>query len=95
MLSKEENEALTRVGRGTMMVNLFRRFWLPARLLSEVPDPDGAPIRLRILGEDLVAFRNSSGKLGSSKASVRTVARPCSSAAMKRTDCAAPIMAGS
>ena len=55
---------LTRVGPGTLMGNLFRRFWLPALLSSELPEPDGTPIRLRILSEDLVAFRDSDGKVG-------------------------------
>jgi len=64
MLSKEDNAALTRVGRGTPMGQLFRRFWLPALLASEVPVPDGVPVRLRILGEDLLAFRDTQGKVG-------------------------------
>ena len=64
MLSKEENEALTRSGPGTLMGNLFRRFWLPALLPSELPQPDCPPIRFRILGEDLVAFRDTEGKVG-------------------------------
>jgi phthalate 4,5-dioxygenase len=64
MLSREENELLTRTGRGTPMGNLYRRFWLPALLPSELPAPDCDPIRFRILGEDLVAFRDSNGKVG-------------------------------
>jgi phenylpropionate dioxygenase-like ring-hydroxylating dioxygenase large terminal subunit len=55
---------LTRVGPGTPMGNLFRRFWLPALLAGELPEPDGVPVRLRILGEDLVAFRDSEGRIG-------------------------------
>lgn len=46
------------------MGELFRRYWLPAALSEDVPEPDCAPIRLRILGEDLVAFRNTEGKVG-------------------------------
>ena len=64
MLSKEENELLTRVGPGTPMGNLFRRFWLPAMITAELPEPDAAPVRLRLLGEDLVAFRDSEGRIG-------------------------------
>src|SRR5919197_2323647 len=64
MLSKEDNELLTRVGPGTPMGELFRRFWLPALLLREVPTPDCDPVRLRLLGEDLVAIRDSRGRLG-------------------------------
>src|ERR671932_950326 len=64
MLSRSENELLTRVGPGTPMGNLLRRFWLPALLSSEVPAPDSDPVRLRLLGEDLVAFRDTSGRVG-------------------------------
>ena len=64
MLSHADNERLTRVGPGTPMGNVFRRYWLPALLSSEVGQPDGAPVRLRLLGEDLVAFRDSEGRVG-------------------------------
>jgi nitrite reductase/ring-hydroxylating ferredoxin subunit len=64
MLSHEENELLTRTGPGTPMGNLYRRFWLPALLPSELPHADSDPIRFRILGEDLVAFRDSNNKVG-------------------------------
>src|SRR5579884_2008727 len=61
---REENELLTRVGPGTPMGELFRRFWLPAFVAEELPTPDGPPLRLRILGEDLIAFRDSTGQVG-------------------------------
>ncbi|HUZ77998.1 MAG TPA: Rieske 2Fe-2S domain-containing protein [Chloroflexota bacterium] len=64
MLSAAENELLTRTNAGTPMGELFRRFWLPALLPSELPAPDCDPIRFRILGEDLVAFRDSNGQVG-------------------------------
>lgn len=64
MLKPEDNELLTRVGPGTAMGDLLRRFWLPALLEEEVHEKDGAPVRLRLLGEDLVAFRDTDGKLG-------------------------------
>jgi nitrite reductase/ring-hydroxylating ferredoxin subunit len=64
MLRKEENELLTRVGPGTPMGEVFRRFWLPAVLSEEVSVAGGTPVRLRILCEDLLALRDSSGKLG-------------------------------
>jgi phthalate 4,5-dioxygenase oxygenase subunit len=64
MLTKEMNELLTRVGPGTRLGEVFRRYWLPALLSEEVPEPDGAPVRVRLLGEDLVAFRDSNGKVG-------------------------------
>jgi phthalate 4,5-dioxygenase oxygenase subunit len=61
MLSAKDNGYITRVGPGTPMGNLFRRYWLPALLAEELPEPDCPPIRLRLLGEDLVAFRTTSG----------------------------------
>src|SRR6266540_307137 len=64
MLSKEDNELLTQVGAETPTGQLFRRFWLPAMLSSELPDPDGTPVRLRLLGEDLITFRDTSGRVG-------------------------------
>ena len=64
MLSKTENDYLCRVGPGTPMGNYLRRFWLPAMLKEELPEPDGVPVRLRLLGEDLIAFRDSNGAIG-------------------------------
>jgi phthalate 4,5-dioxygenase len=64
MLSAKDNERLTRVGPDTPMGKLFRRYWIPAALSEEFPEPDGAPVRLRLLGEDLVAFRDTNGDVG-------------------------------
>ena len=64
MFSQEENELLTGVGPGTAMGNLMRRYWIPALLSEEIPQPDCAPVRVRLLGEDLVAFRDSNGRVG-------------------------------
>ena len=64
MLSREENELLTRTGPGTAAGDYFRRFWLPALLASEVPAPDCPPVRVRMLGEELVAFRDTEGRVG-------------------------------
>jgi phenylpropionate dioxygenase-like ring-hydroxylating dioxygenase large terminal subunit len=64
MLSQEDNELLTRVGQGTPTGELFRRFWLPVLLSDELPRADGDPLRVRILGEDLVAFRDTGGEVG-------------------------------
>lgn len=64
MLSKSDNEVLTRTGKGTPMGELFRRFWIPALLESEVPEPGGAPVKVALLGEKLVAFRNADGTVG-------------------------------
>ncbi|MEA2641906.1 MAG: phthalate 4,5-dioxygenase [Chloroflexota bacterium] len=64
MLTAEENELLTRVGPGTPMGELFRRYWIPAVLSEEVPEPDCTPVRTKLLGEELIAFRDSSGRVG-------------------------------
>src|SRR5256712_4743561 len=64
MLSRDDNELLCRIGPGTPMGNLMRQYWVPAALSSELPEPDGAPLRVRLLGEDLIAFRVTSGAVG-------------------------------
>ena len=64
MLPREENELLTRVGQGTPMGGTMRLYWIPALLARELAEPDGAPVRVRLLGEDLVAFRDSEGRIG-------------------------------
>ena len=64
MFSQEENELLTRVGPGTPMGMLMRCYWIPALLAEEIPSPDCPPVRVRLLGEDLVAFRDSTGRIG-------------------------------
>ena len=64
MLPREENELITRVTQGTPMGNAMRRYWIPALLARELAEPDGPPVRVRLLGEDLVAFRDSQGRIG-------------------------------
>lgn len=64
MLTREENELLCRVEGEAPMGQLMRRHWLPACLIEEVPDADGTPVAIRLLGEDLVAFRDSDGRVG-------------------------------
>jgi phenylpropionate dioxygenase-like ring-hydroxylating dioxygenase large terminal subunit len=64
MLSQEDNELLTRIGPGTPMGELFRQYWLPALLSSELPTPDSDPLRVKLLGEELIAFRDSNGEVG-------------------------------
>ena len=64
MLTKEENDYLTKTGPGTPMGNLIRQYWIPALLSSEVPEADCPPVRIRLLSEDLVAFRSTAGKVG-------------------------------
>ncbi len=64
MLNKEQNELVTRTNAGTPMGNLFRRYWQPALLSEELPAPDCPPVRLKLLGERLIAIRDTQGRLG-------------------------------
>ncbi|MCL2788975.1 MAG: Rieske 2Fe-2S domain-containing protein [Micrococcales bacterium] len=64
MLSPEDNELVTRVGPGTLMGTLMREYWLPALLSSELQGPDSDPVRVVLLGEQLVAFRDTNGSVG-------------------------------
>jgi phthalate 4,5-dioxygenase len=64
MLSSQDNDLLTRVEGDAPMGRLMRAHWIPACLSEEVAEPDGAPVRIRLLGEELVAFRDTSGRLG-------------------------------
>ncbi len=64
MLSPQDNDILCRVSAGTPMGNLMRQYWIPALLSTELPEADGAPIRLRLLSENLIAFRTTSGAAG-------------------------------
>jgi phenylpropionate dioxygenase-like ring-hydroxylating dioxygenase large terminal subunit len=64
MLSAEENERITRIGPGTPMGAVMRRYWQPVALAHELPANDGEPLRVRLLGEDLIAFRDTTGAVG-------------------------------
>ena len=64
MLTAEENNLLCRVEGEAPMGQLMRRHWIAACLSEEVTEPDGAPVRSRLLGEDLVIFRDTDGRLG-------------------------------
>jgi phenylpropionate dioxygenase-like ring-hydroxylating dioxygenase large terminal subunit len=64
VLSTTENDILVGVGPGTPMGELFRQYWLPVLLADELFDADGPPLRVRLLGEDLVAFRDTHGVVG-------------------------------
>jgi phthalate 4,5-dioxygenase len=64
MLSAADNDLLTRTGAGTPMGVYFRRFWQPVALSEELPEPDSAPIRVEVMGEKLVAFRDTNGRIG-------------------------------
>jgi phthalate 4,5-dioxygenase len=61
-MNKDMSETLTRVGPGTRMGNLMRRYWVPALMSTEISEADGPQVRVQLLGEKLLAFRNSDGK---------------------------------
>ena len=64
MLSTKDNEFLARVGPGTPMGNFFRQYWLPAIRSDELPAPDCPPVRIKLLGEELIGYRTTSGAVG-------------------------------
>jgi len=64
MLNAQDNELLSKVGPGTPMGTLMREYWIPFGISSELAEPDCAPVRIMLLGEELVAFRDTDGKLG-------------------------------
>jgi phthalate 4,5-dioxygenase len=64
MLTREENDLLCRVEGDAPMGRLMRQHWLPVALVEEVAEADGTPVKARILGEDLVVFRDSNGRVG-------------------------------
>ena len=64
MLTREENTLLTQVGPGTPLGETMRRYWMPALVAWELPEPDCPPVRVSLLGERLVAFRDTAGKIG-------------------------------
>lgn len=64
MLPQQENDLITLVGPEAPLNAVMRRYWLPALLSSEIPEPDCPPVRARLLGEDLVAFRDSQDRVG-------------------------------
>jgi phthalate 4,5-dioxygenase len=64
MLSAADNALLCRVGPGTPMGKVFREYWIPAVRSDELPSPDCPPLRVKLLGEDLIGFRSTSGAVG-------------------------------
>src|SRR5215216_1802680 len=65
MLTDTDNELMCRVGPGTPMGSLLREYWLPSTVPSSLlASPDGPPVRVKLLGEDLIAFRTTSGEVG-------------------------------
>jgi phthalate 4,5-dioxygenase oxygenase subunit len=64
VVTLDDMQLISQTGPGTSMGNLMRRYWIPALLTEELPEPDGDPKPIRLLGEDLVAFRDTSGQVG-------------------------------
>ena len=64
MLSTQENEFMCRTNKGTPMGEFCRRFWTPVLLSEELPGPDCAPLQVKIDGEELVAYRDTQGRVG-------------------------------
>ncbi|MEC9140761.1 MAG: Rieske 2Fe-2S domain-containing protein, partial [Chloroflexota bacterium] len=64
MLSAQDNEMITRTGSGTPMGEYLRRFWMPVLLSEEIAEPDSPPVRVKILNEELVAYRDTNGDVG-------------------------------
>src|SRR5690349_24869076 len=64
MMTAEENDLLCRVEGDAPMGQIMRRHWMPACLIEEVAEPDCPPLKVRLLGEDLVVFRDSDGRVG-------------------------------
>ena len=64
MLNQEINDLLTQTGPGTPMGDMFRQYWIPAMLAEELPENDCPPVRVKLLSERLIAFRDSDGRYG-------------------------------
>src|SRR5215212_2770874 len=62
-MNRKDSEDLVRIGPGTIMGELMRQYWIPAAMSVELK-ADGDPMRLALLGEKLIAFRDSSGRVG-------------------------------
>ena len=63
-MTREQNDQLTQTDRGTLLGDLFRRYWIPAIQAEEIAERDGPPVRVQLLGEKLVAFRDTDGRIG-------------------------------
>lgn len=64
MLRKDVSDLLTQTNTGTPMGAMFRQYWVPALLAEELPEDDCPPVRVKLLGERLIAFRDSDGRYG-------------------------------
>lgn len=77
MPSPEENQLLTRTGPGTPMGSLLRRYWTPALFVHQLPEPDCPPLRVKLLGENLVAFRDTEGRACCAGCRISSAGRHC------------------
>ena len=64
MLTQIDNELICKTGAGTPMGEYLRRFWIPALCSDEISEPDSPPVRVKILNEELVAYRDTNGDVG-------------------------------
>ena len=64
MLNRQDNELICRVGPGTAMGHMMRRYWHPVCTSAQLPHPNAPPLRVRLLSEDYVAFRDTQGRVG-------------------------------
>ena len=94
MLSAQDNALITQTSKGTPMGELFRRFWLPVLLPDELPEPDCPPVRIKVMGEYLVAFRDTNRRVGIVEAFCPHRRAPLFYGATKNAVCAASITAG-
>jgi len=62
MLTREQNELVTRIGPGAPMGNLLRRYWIPILLAAELPENECPPVRVKLLSERLLAWRDTQGR---------------------------------
>ena len=95
MLTYDENQLLCRVEGDAPMGQMMRRHWVPALLSEQLNGPDCDPVRVRLFGEDLVAFRDTDGRIGMLGESALTGKHRCSLAVTRSAACAACTMAGS
>ena len=92
-MKMEMAETLMRTGAGTPMENLLRRYWVPVLSSREIAKPDGPQVRVQILGEKLLAFRDTEGRVGLFNEFCSHRGVRCISAATRRTGFAVPTMA--
>jgi len=64
MFTKRQNALLNETRKETPLGEVMRRYWIPALMSEEIPEPDCPPVRVPILGEELVAFRDTDGRIG-------------------------------